>query len=164
MEADTTFNPIYSPELVQDASRAFVRRYLAGRYGALLAGSTVVNVAGISLAYWLGADRVPLAVFAVLVALSVVYFVSFYLRRPARLAERMLRTLDPKLSLRVDAQGILARGESRQACIEWSSLKSILELHHCFLAVISPVTFVIVPKAGLPAESADLLRRRVTKA
>ncbi len=163
MEADTTFNPIFSPELVQDASRAFVRRYLAGRYGALLAGSTVVNVAGIALAYWLGADTVPLAVFGVLVALCVAYFVSFYILRPARLAARMLRTHDPKLSLRVDAQGILAQGEKQQAHIEWPSVKSILELHHCFLLVLSSVTFVIVPKVGLPAESADLLRRRIAK-
>jgi hypothetical protein len=153
MDANSTYAPIFSP----------ARRYLTNRYGPLLAGSAVICIAGDSLGYWLGADPIPTCAMGSIVALAVIYFVWFYIRMPGRLAGRMKRSLDPAVRLRVDSQGILASVVSGPVLIDWSRVKFLLEQESYFLLVLSPFSYLIVPKPGLPSGSAIVLRDRLTQ-
>lgn len=162
MDADDTFSPTLSSALVDHASRVFVRRYLVGRYGPLLAGSMVICAIGVALANWLGSDPVLTFAMSMTVMLPAVYFFWFYVRMPGRLAGRMSRTLDPAVRLRIDSQGVLATSGERQFLVEWSRVKSVLEQEPYFLLVLSPFAYLVVPKFGLPPKPADVLRDRIS--
>jgi hypothetical protein len=127
-----------------------------------LLGATVINFTGVAIGLWLGASPVFTSALGAFVVLTALYFVSVYILRPGRLAASMKRNLDPAVRLRVDSEGVLAIVGKGQMLVEWSRVKSVLELESCFLLVLSPFSYLVVPKSGLPQEPAVVLRGRVT--
>jgi hypothetical protein len=55
MDGPVTFDADFTPALLDDAARVFVHRYLARRYGVLLAAATALDIAGLAIGFWLGA-------------------------------------------------------------------------------------------------------------
>ena len=164
MDAATPFSPAITPALCDDASRVFVRDYLARKYGVLLGVCLVINIAGITVALLTGGDLTIVGLFAVVaVAMPALYFTVYWFRQPARLAAGMQRRFDPGTLCRVDAGGVTFTAGGRSATIAWSRVKATLECPSYFLCVLSPMSFFVMPTATLPAQAEVLLRERVTK-
>ena len=163
VDNSATFNAAFTPALLDDAARVFVRRYLVGPYGALLVAATAIDIAGLSLALWLGATSVSVAPLGALVLLGAFYFIFTYFRLPLRISERMQRILVPTTGFSIDAERVVVTTAEKRALFEWSRIKSVLEFEPYFLLVLSPFAFLVVPKSSLPAEPATLLLGRVTK-
>jgi len=162
METATPFSPAITPALCDDASRVFVREYLARKYGVLLAVCLVINIAGITVASLTGADLSIVGLFAaVAVVMPAMYFMVYWFRQPARLAAGMQRRFNPATLCRVDADGVTFTAGDRSATVAWSRVKATLERPTYFLCVLSPMSFFVMPTTTLPAQAEALLRERV---
>ncbi len=164
MDAATPFSPAITPALCDDASRVFVREYLARKYGVLMAACLVINIAGITVASLTGGDLTIVGLFGVIaVAMPALYFAVYWFRQPARLAAGMQRRFNPATLCRVGADGVTFTAGDRSATIAWPRVKATLERPTYFLCVLSPMSFFVMPTATLPAQAEALLRERVTK-
>jgi len=163
MDDAATFDAAFTPALLDDAARDFVRRYLVGRYGALLVAALAIDIAGVSVAYWLSPDNGSVAPLTVLFVLCALYFIWFYFRMPVLMSKRMQRALVPTTGFSIGAERVVVATAKKRVLVEWSRVKSVLEFELYYLLILSPFAFLVVPKASLPAEAAALLIGRVTQ-
>jgi hypothetical protein len=162
MDAAAPFSPAITPALCDDASRVFVRAYLARRYGVLLLACMAINVTGITIASLTGGNSPLVDLFAVVVVvMPAVYFTAYWFRQPSRLSAGMQRRLNPATLCKVDADGVTFMEDDRGVTIAWSRVKATLERPSYFLCVLSPMSFFVVPTASMPAQAETLLRERV---
>ena len=163
MDAAAPFSPAITPALCDDASRVFVRAYLARKYGVLLLACMAINVTGIAIASLTGGNSPLVDLFAVaVVVMPAVYFMMYWFRQPSRLSAGMQRRLDPATLCKVDADGVTFVAGDRSATIAWSRVKATLERPSYFLCVLSPMSFFVMPTASMPAQAEALLRERMT--
>lgn len=159
-ERTVAFDAEYSPELIDEAGRAF-RDYLFRRYGPWLVAACLINAMGLALSLWLGLETGPVLWGVVfIVVIGPVWLAYEYLFEPHRYAARLKRVLPSRGRLSVDSEAVSLVVRGQESKLPWSLVKVVVETQAFFLLVVSPFAFTFVPKSGLPVEAYDTLRAK----
>ena len=154
------FEAEYSPQVIEQASRAF-RDYLFKHYGSWLAGACVVNACGLAVLLTLGGPYgFMLAPILLIVFIGPVWLLYKYFATPARYAAKLKRLLPPSARASVNSESVTLMTRDREATIPWRVVKAVVETPSVFLFVLSPFAFTFVPRSGLPEEAYAMLRSK----
>jgi hypothetical protein len=155
-----TFDAEYSSELIAEASFTF-RDYLFRRYGRWLMAACVVNAIGLALSIWLGsnADSVLTGI-SVIVVLGPIWLAYKYFVGPSRYAARLKAMLPASGRTSVGSESVALVVRGKEVAIPWTLVKVVLETEGLFLLVLSPLSFVFIPRRGLPTEVYETLHAK----
>jgi hypothetical protein len=163
MPPPIAFEAEYSPQLIDQASRAF-RDYVFKRYGWWLAGACVVNACGLAILLSLGAQfDFVLAPIVFIVILGPIWLLYKYFVTPARQAARLRRLLLPSVRASVNSGSLTLVVLNREITFPWSIVKAVVETPSLFLVVVSPFSFAFLPRSGLPSEVYATLRSKALR-
>jgi len=156
-----TFNARYSPELIDQATRAF-RDYRFSRYGAIFVLACAANAVGLAAALWFSAkgnSHLPIALLAPIVLLVVggpLWLLYQYFIAPSRQAARLKASLPPQLRVSVGPTTLWFTFENREFAVPWTRSK-VFRTSTLVLFALSPFAFLFVPVSDLPSEADKLL-------
>jgi hypothetical protein len=154
------FDAEYSPALIEQAALMF-RDYRFRRYGRLLMAACIVNAVGFGLLLWLGAKSGPAFLFVLFIVVGgPVWLLYEHFVVPDRLAARLKRLLPQPMRVWVGKESICFVLRGREVVVRWSAVEDVLEAQTLFLFMRSPFSFLVLPKAGLPAEAYGILHAR----
>ncbi len=155
------FDAECSPALFDQAALMF-RDYRFRRYGLLLIAACIVNAVGFGFLLWLGAKPSG-PTFLLLVFLVVggpLWLLYEHFVFPHRLAVRLQRLLGHPMRASVGKESVCFVLRGREVSIPWSKVRHVLESQTVFLLMLSPLTFIFLPKSGLPAEAYAIVHAR----
>lgn len=157
-----SFDVIYSPEVAAQAAHTF-RKYRFKRYGVLMIGACTVNALGLLAALWLGAQpgAASLLFLVGVVVIGPVWLLYEHFVWPSRYVSRLLRLLPSPGRVSMTSESLSVQTRKKDAVIQWSKIKKIVETPEAFLLVLYPFAFLFIPKVGLPVEAYDALRSKV---
>jgi hypothetical protein len=149
--SQAAFDIRYTPDLIDQATRVF-RDYRFKRYGALLIAACVVNAVGFGLVVWLREERSLLALLllAFVVAVGPAWLLYEYFISPRRFAARLKRMLPDSARVAFAKQSISFAFDDQKVAVPWHDVKAVVETETLFLLVVSPFTFLLLPKSGVP--------------
>lgn len=154
------FDARYSPELIDQATRAF-RDYRFRQYGLILISACIVNALGLALAFWFS-RKMEIIFFPLvfIVAVGPIWLLYQYFLEPVRQAARLKRVLPPRVRMSVGLDALSVMADERDGGIPWTLVKALLETDALFLLVLSPFSFTFIPKADLPVGAHEALSEK----
>lgn len=155
-----TFDAQYTPALIEDATRVF-RDYRFKRYGALLIAACVVNALAFGFVAWQrAASGLTLFWLVFIVAAGPTWLLYEYFLAPSRFAARLKRALPSSTRVSFGRQSVSFLFGAQAVSVPWSDIKAVVETGTLFLLVVSPFTFVLLPRAGIPPAGYRALHAR----
>ena len=157
------FEAQFTPELLDEGARAFVRQFLARRYGVWLGVACLINLAGFTLALSLGASGPMLWFVGVVAIAGPAYLAWAYAFYSKRISERMQPHWLPLAHFTIGESELGVRTTSGTVSIPWVRVRAWLESASCIVLVLSPFAFVILPKSALSAQAHKTVSAKVPR-
>ena len=155
-----TFDAQYTPALIDKATQVF-RDYRFKRYGALLIAACAVNALVFGLVVWLRAEGgLALLWFVLIIAAGPAWLLFEYVIAPRRFAARLKRALPSSARVSFGRQSVSFVFDGQTVTVPWTDVKAVVETEALFLLVVSPFTFLLLPRAGIPSVGYRALHAR----
>jgi len=152
------FEALFSDALIEVAARSLARQRLTRAVPSNLYVISAVSIVAFAVALVHSpANSRTWFIGVVAVARPVFFFLA--LNSQAReIAEVLRQRFQPTAQISLGAESFTITANGRTETMLWDDAREIVELKDYFLVVLPRIGGVVVPRANMPAEGADLVR------